>query len=699
MLAIGVAGRNRSVVLGAILISACLALAGCRSTLPSFAPPGQPLPQSGSPDSGTVAAIVHVRVPLSQSKITSVRVADSLYDVAPIGKVQQFAPSSCQKVREEHVCTATFSAPVAVNEIQVDAYAGDSKTASGTFPVDVTSKGGTVSAVIGAKIASLSIEPFLGDSLPVSQSEGAWIVALDSQHSAIIGAYDPAVTLSATGYLTVAPGTLQSSADEESLRLAWKPGFHGGTDSTLKAVSGTKSVSLVIEPGSGVVTFRTTPDVQSFSPGAIAVAPGTNGYVYFALNDNDGCAGSICKTQLWRFDPVHEKFAHVAFQAAAGIKEMYFASDGSLLMSTFQTVGPQYGDLPVVLLRPGTFSAQYLEVLPSGVDQASGFVEDASENLWISRCQGHACQGSEANPNVVLTPTDGSEGYVIGGASLPASCANFGSGQLFVGDIGREGGSFYVVGRSNSPSSAAALWRVTQTSSGSISASCAGVPASFDPSLYFAPVDGKLVFGVGGSTSAAHGFYKLANGAVSVDVKPRGTAERVSAHDGVVYYVADGGDSAFKGLGAYRPGSGDWNVFPVVPFSGAQPSAGDGIAAVDGGAWFTYAGSCGKGNGVCLGRAVFLSPFAVIPQMNLGTISKGQKKGFGVFADPRSSKAEAEPFNVHSGPFIVQSHNPSVCKVAAVAPWSFTVEGLRAGPCPITVSNKTQTVNVVTNVR
>ena len=70
----------------------------------------------------------------------------------------------------------------------------------------------------------------------------------------------------------------------------------------------------------------------------------------------------------------------------------------------------------------------------------------------------------------------------------------------------------------------------------------------------------------------------------------------------------------------------------------------------------TYAGSCGKGNGVCLGRAVFLSPFAVIPQMNLGTISKGQKKGFGVFADPRSSKAEAEPFNVHSGPFIVQSH-------------------------------------------
>lgn len=697
---------RRAVVLGTAVSACILTVSGCRSTLESPNPFVSRQVRVGASGS-TASAVIHVRVPVSQTNVTQLVVSDSVYVQTPVGTPRTFKPSQCELQGQEHVCTATFSAPLTTNDVLIDSYDQQSKLlASGTFPLAVSAKGATDTAVLGGTIKKLAVVPFLGpytppssppSYLPLSQNEGAWVVARDSQNSVIVGDFQPPITLHSgvNQRLIASPVTIGSSKTAENVNVYWRHGYYRSTYGVLKATTpSVESSPVPVNPASDIIYFQPQVSAANLSPGPVVV--GNDGAVYFAVNDATGCSGSprACNTQIWRFDPFIEKFTPSAINVsfASGIKQMFVDPDGAIWMSTYQTTGPQFGDLPVLRLPPNQFAQSKLERLPQSFGQASGFAIDPFGYMWISRCKGD-CSGSNGAPMVAITPIEGSHKAPVATVSLPRPCGGVGgSGGVSVGDIAlaykiSSYATFYVIGHSSPPGNGA-LWTINE---GAMTSGCdQSVPAGFNPGPYFAKVGGALVMGASGTGSSAHGFYVLSNGSISVHSTPRGTATYLSPTGDYLYYTANGADSSFDGVGTYKPSTGKWNVFSTATL--ANSPIANGVAGTDQGAWFTALATCGDPpkQGVCLGRAVYLPAFGAIPQLQLGDTNMSQPTRFGVFTNPQPSSSPdvaEQPFNVHSGPFKAQSQNPQACTVELIAPFTWQVHGVQKGPCPLTITN------------
>lgn len=402
---------RRTVVLWTVLSACILTASGCRSALEGPNPfVGR---QVGADTSGsTASAVVHVRVPLSQKNVTKLIVSDSLYgNNTPVGTAQTFTPSQCALQGQEHICTATFSAPLTTNDVQVNSYDQQSSLlASGTFPLVVTAGGATDTAVLGGTIKSLAIQPFLGGTLSISQSEQAWIVARDGQGSVIVGSYGhQLITLGTDSeHLHVQPKMLASSADGESVEVNWHFGYYRSFSANLKASAPNVPLQKYeIAPASGILYYRAPEAYRNLSPGPVVV--GIDGAVYFAINDPSGCPGGAgtCAGAIVRF--AAGKFTQIAQRFAAGIEQMYVdqSGTGSIWMATYQTAGAQSGDLPVLTLPANTFSEGALRRLPPAFNHASGFfADDNAGEMWISRCEG-TCGASGGTPYVVVTALAG----------------------------------------------------------------------------------------------------------------------------------------------------------------------------------------------------------------------------------------------------------------------------------------------------
>ncbi len=704
-------------VIAAFVLCGLAGLASCRSSLSNEAAPAQGFLPGFSPASSLPRLTVHVSVPSSQSHVTLLKVSDSLYGVAPVGTPAPLDPKTCPAEKGGHLCTATFSAPIAMNDIQVDSYgSGSSLLASGTFPIPVTASGGNAWAVLGGSIAQLEVIPFLGSSLPISQHEGAWIVANagDANASVIIGPYQPPIQLStSTFHMLVRPKTLNSSQDGERVQVLWHFGYLGNSYSGVVAkTSKVKPVTARIDPADDIVYFRASDDAVNFSPGPIVI--GRDGNAYFAVNDATGCSGSPrqCAGWIGEFDTTHHTFSHtkIPLTQAAGVKRIYVdQNDGAIWFATYQTTGQKYGSLPVLRLAPGSFGSSGLATLPPDYDGASGFTQDSSGRIWISRCQGD-CSGSGGVASVVAT-TEAEFSKPPSHRVTLRSCPSLSGSKPFnVGDIAFQPTSLYVIGQSVAPGSGT-IWKISGLVHKSQKATClTGLPAGFSPSLDFSGVNGTQIVGIRGKGgSNAHGFYKLANDKITTDTAPKGKASNLSAFNGLLYYVANGTDPTFKGLGTYQPSNGVWNVFPTVGFAESQFE--NGVAASQfgaaSGAIFMGTGLCGGKQGICLGALVYANEgghFGAIPGLPLDDTPQGEKTNFGVVTNPSptpgSEQADLGPRNVHSGPFRAEAHNPTVCQLVYVAPFTFAVKGLAPGPCPITITNTDtgQVQPLVTNV-
>jgi hypothetical protein len=547
-----------------------------------------------------------MRVPLSQSGVTKIDVAD--FQVKGALGFENFILSQCPVIKQERVCTASFNGPQGTNHIQIDAYAfGHRKlVTSGTFQVRVTTTPQTETVVLNGLVASVSLEPSLGSSLPLGQTEAVWIVARDREGSIVIGTYKPAISLSATANLIVSPRRLTTSLEAENLSVAWASGFIGNSSGSVKAlVDSQVSAIAPIDPSTGVVYYHSGPNKSSLSAGAVAIGP--DGSVYFMLNDGAGCSRpGRCKGLIGRFMPSTQSFSYVPLRSVPGISQLYFTRDGALWMSTFQPVGP-WSRFPVLRMPPGLFSEDALQRLPKSFGGASGFAEDGAGNLWISACAPSYCPpGGTETPIVFETPVAGSHSAPEATVELPLNCTQFTFG-FAVGDIAYSAGSLYVIGQNAFPGPGT-IWVVSAKKR---TASCLpNLPADFNPSAYFVNIGGSLVFGIGGNENIGfwgpgHGFYSLSNGSIASDEAPRGTATHVSVYGGLIYYMANGGrDFSLYGLATYQPSTSAWGPFPGASFAGAQNY--NGVAAASNGAWYTV-GGCGTWHGVCLGHTVVLS--------------------------------------------------------------------------------------------
>jgi hypothetical protein len=258
---------------------------------------------------------------------------------------------------------------------------------------------------------------------------------------------------------------------------------------------------------------------------------------------------------------------------------------------------------------------------------------------------------------------------------------------------------------------------VWQISIATKTASCLpNVPANFDPSPFLARVDPKLYFGVAGTlfTANDHGFYSIANSTVTLDTTPQSTPVSLSALGGLLYYYDSGlapGDNNGGGVGTYLPATDVWNVLP-----GTSDSEGfnyyttltppNGVAATPNGAWFSASAPYACGNvvsywdGDCLGQVIYLDNWGVVPSLNF-SVPLGTNQNVGVVANPQSytiSSRRRAPLNAHGGPFSAKTAQVSICTVTALTPFTFQITPLKAGACPITISDattgRTQQVNV-----
>ena len=713
-------------------IAALTAFGGCQSASTSFVAPSSS-PSSNCTDRANSAGklTICVRVPADQT-VSSLVVEVSLYG-KPLGDGgrQQFEPSTCPTSLGDRICAATFPAfsaarAVLVDQIGVRAAYASGKVVTGTFPAFVGANGASETAVLGGAIESVSAVPFLAteppangrsDSfLPLGQTERVWVVARDSQGSVIIGRYKPAVALSTSSNVVLSPKSpalLTDSADAAALEIAWAGGFLGTSTGSLTARTprGPRGVAT-LNPGSGVVVFRAGPDTAGVGAGPVATRP--DGTVYFVVNDKHCRTPGNCRTEVGRFDPATQRIDYVALRDVPGISQLYVSRDRALWMATFQPEGSWNAALPVLRMPPQQFSAQALQSLPASFGEASGFAEDDSGNLWISGCSGiHCSPDHNGSAIVVETTVSGPHTSPKVTIALTPACARFGYLGFSVGDVAFYRGNLYVIGL-NDGSAPPARGTIWQVSAGRHEVSCRPrVPGDFNPSLYFAKVNGLLVFGVGGNSFDArwdisNGFYAVEGTGSKAILLPRykiplGTATHISASPdgGVLYYIANGvRDIRVFGLATYVPQeneselSGPWNVFPSGSFSGTQLD--NGVSAVADGAWYTSDRACGKWQGICLARAIYLH-WSAIPQQTLPSILVGSTTTFGIFSNPSPEPSEV-PLNVHSGPFKIgarqqQTPGKAICNVSETKPeqsLTFVVKGLNAGTCLITISDSRQ---------
>jgi hypothetical protein len=720
--------RVHLVVLGIVAITV---LAACRSSV---------LPASNSASFASAAVqkdggcrapralslIVCIDVP--QSGIAKLVVTDSVYGYGfvPQRKVIINPPHGCTSVSGGYACAASFDSVPAqtLNQIQIDAYSSSQEVASAAFPVEagktevppqfaIVDGPGAISALSVTPFHSTSTNPGTTSSLPLGQDEHVWIVAKDSQGRVIVGDYQPSVTVNETpsglGFSCGPPCSLSDSAQAEAFDVYWHSKFGvKGNPVSLTAQFGSNTASAPVYPGSGVAYFQAPPNQVGLGGGPVAINPVTND-VYFAVNDDrdTGCqTPGTCQTLLERFHPSEKRHAFdppLALSDVPGVSQLYFTSDGALWIATFQPVGSWNYPLPAYRLPPNDFSESALQPLPTSTyGEPSGFVEDSSNNLWISSCEKTHCKQYRKGTPVLFEASLTAYGKPRA-IPLPMQCTQFGYGGYSVGDVGfyPPNGGVYVLGLSegSAPPARGTLWGY---SSAENKASCHQVPSDFNPSPYFtlvAGADGKLpalVFGVGGNPANFRwnpgvGFYLLSGAPKAKLVQVGGTPHHTilvtpnhvsafgtDANPGkVMYYIASSRiHQRFSGLGTFAPSANDaWGVFPSGAFAGDQLN--DGVAAAADGAWFTANGVCGSNyNGVCLAHAIIIpkaSAWGVLPGLYLPPLSLGSTVNFGVIAQSDGS----DPLVLHSGPFYAHvdpSPNPS-CTVQKVANLTFSVTG------------------------
>jgi hypothetical protein len=712
-------------------------LIGCRSGIPSGMPPSGALPMgharaaSGDCTSGNLMVNIHVP---SQSPATTIDVTDSIYDYAQVGGTCTLTVKNCQASSGGRLCTAHFSAPPAVNSIQIDAFKSGAKIASGAFPKYVPKSGAIATAVLGGSIASIAVVPFLSppspspspgneSTLPVGQTENVWIVAYDRHSDVIIGTYEPPIKIKSRN-LNASSSELSKSSEGERFTIAWAQPLTINSPGFVIANASSITATAQINPSSGIVYHHVWHDEASLGAGPVAISP-IDGSIYFVINDDSGCSKpGKCKGAVGRFVPPTSGSSGgfsppIPMKDFPGISQLYFTSDGALWMATFQPVGSWNYPLRVLRMSPGGLSSP--APLPTSFGEASGFVEYpwGSGTLWISGCAGTSCAQHDSGTPIVIKTVAASPSP-IATVDLPLSCAKFGYLGFSVGDIGYSGSrsknvSLYVLGLNDgsAPPARGTIWQISPTH---LTATCVHrIPKDFNPSAYFASsgyssVYGALIFGAGANPDnlrwpPQHGFYSLSDGRLATpapDLTPDATANHVSEYDGVVYYIHQANLASgiyVTGLGTFQPAIGEWNVFPSASFSG--PQADDGVAAVtDGtsGAWFTADSVCSSPppampwHGACLGRARYLSAWGLAPGLELPALHIGTGTGFGPIVNPSI---------VHSGPFYAQPDDRNVCVTSSPPPKSrflFTVQGVKPGACTIMLHDTTQSVPLVTSV-
>ncbi|HZV77663.1 MAG TPA: hypothetical protein VFF63_07905, partial [Candidatus Babeliales bacterium] len=399
-------------------------LLGCRSgfttaMLPSETPPlagVSRLLSSNCYTSGNLT--VQVRVPTKYG-IAEIDVADTIYGYAILDECTIPVSSRCTKSGGDDVCEAYFNAPSGLNDIETAAYTSREGTpfARGAFPETIPASGHQAlrqTVVLGGSIASVSIDPFLGKTLPIGQGENAWVVARDAQKEVIIGDYTPAISIS-THHLSASSPTLKNSSQAEQMILTWFDPLNltsKSSGSVTASVSSKVASTASVNPLSGIVYFTPGPDSTAVAPGPVATAPDGKS-VYFAINDNTGCSTpGKCKTEIWRFDVASEAFTSVPLSSVPGVSQLFVAHNGTLWIASFQPVGTWSASLPVFRMAAGSLSTP--SPLPSDFGEGSGFAEYPTGTLWISGCSGSNClQDQGGSPMLAETSTSGAPGAPI----------------------------------------------------------------------------------------------------------------------------------------------------------------------------------------------------------------------------------------------------------------------------------------------
>lgn len=614
--------------------------------------------------------------------------------------------ANCPTVSGVVTCSINVTVWVGNDTFTITAYSaqngGGSVLSVGSTIQNVVSGGTppTVTVSLGGVIASITVTA-LNASLPLGQIMNVNVAGKDASGATIVGAYQNPIALAGNN-LVVTPTSLPDSTTAANVSVAWTQGYLGAVASALTGTAGTVTGSLTVNPASGFAFYNTgsnpTTDVSGFK-----MIAGPNGDLYYTTIGPITCAlpSGFCTTSsgaVHQFNPMTFVDSEVALQSQ-GVG-MRFTSDGALWIAGGvppSTPGPTY----IYRMAPGSFSAAALTAIPVPTPSPSNrnatirsIAEDGSGNVWfVDGGGGRYMQIPAIGPYTTSSIVQHYFPNGIAGtiqAYGRSRTIDYAAGVLVATDW--INGSVDVI----NPSTGAVVGQYLTALQSSFGAN--GSLTTSDP--YDSTIDGTNVY-IGqigdGNAAEPNGDLEMFNPTthaftvLPTVAGPAAAAPLVSSVTGNLIYYAD---YFLGGVGVINVSAGKARIVPIATYAitgglNNQPffQVPQGVVALaDGTAWYTCQGAAVQ-NGVtaylaplCLAHTVYVAQWGLWPSAAISINGAGLALAqiMGIMESPSSD----------SSPFTVTSSNTAICSIANQKDHNFTIVGVTAGACTVTVKDK-----------
>lgn len=601
--------------------------------------------------------------------------------------------SNCPAVSGVVTCTATVPANPGLDAFVMTSYSaangGGSVLGSGSlqFQIQPGVNNTTTPLTINGAVASLVVTPYAGD-LPLGQSEPLAIVAKDASGAVIAGAFSNApITLSGTN-LTFSKTSLSSSNDFSGLTVAFAHGYQSSWPTATIAATTADNVTgtAKVNPATGIALYdigsNSNTDLTGFK-----IALGRDGKIYTTTLGLTTCTNSGCSSTggaIHQFDPA--TYANTEISMGGFVTTPYLDTNNTLwigggtqnTVSYIVNANTSFANAtPVTITLPTPAPISHTFVSPN----VRSFAQDASNNIWTVDTQGRRL--------IKIPMTSPTTASVVtyrlpnGPAGTPAHVGGarnvvFYNGNLYVVDF--ENGVVDQFLLASNTWGAQTILPLKPSESLTNQPSYPYEAALSGSTLYVAQTDdGSGAMSLGGISAVdlSTGNTSVLSLPASVQSVPFG----VSGSGNLVYYA----DNVTNALGVVDITTGKSRAWPVnVSGSVANNDLpGNALAMSDGTAWYTCYGAAYPTTAAppaCMGHTVYLSGWSVWPGYSVNVFGAGSQNAtqIGIMENPASD----------SGPFTAASSNQSVCTTTAVNDHNFSVVGVAAGACMVTVTDK-----------